>query len=612
MKTILTFLSLILVPFVSAPLYAQTPSVELRVDRSQVALNDLLTMVVTIKGGSALTRPEIPSRGNFEVAAQASGNNIEIINGVMSVTNTFTYQLRPRKEGSFVIGPVSARIDGKTYSAGPARVVVTGAKQHGSPYRVPTPGYPQLTPPQPWATPQSPPGPNTITPQELTFLKSELNKQQAYVGEQILYTFRLYSAVNLKGANLKLPDFKDFIAEELVKQRQYEVDLGGRRYGVNEWRLALIPTKAGKLSTGKASIQARVAVPRASSPFQDPFFRPFPRRMTYEEKIFQAPNQSIEVKALPKTNTAFTGLVGDFEVSSQWDQSEMEVGESAHWTIEISGQGNLQNGELPDWPKNPLLKVYPATPTLDLQKSEQGLLGKKVFKAAYVGSRPGVAKLSPMKLSYFNPQTKQYEFLEVPGQSLKIIGNGQTETWVKAGGEADFPLLGGNGLSGFWSTPRTPAQVLAPPPLSLRFTPWLYLLLIALPLLYFVLWLGRKIKTYRAIPSENRKRSLAFKKAKKQLLDLKPKDRAEFLEGLPAILKTYLQKVYHLPEGAFTAREVERFLEQEKVPSEQIQGLVYLIDQLEQYRYSPNLATLSLETKTLQSEVLEILRSLER
>lgn len=597
-------------------LRAQTPSVELQLDRSEVALNDLLTMVITIKGGSAMTRPEIPSRGNFEVAAQATGNNIEIINGMMSVTNTFTYQLRPLKVGTFSIGPVNAHIDGKTYSAGPARVVVTEAKSKSAPYLVPNPGFPQPSPPSPYPAPQppslGPPGTSGQTPEELTFLQSELNKKEAYVGEQILYTFRLYSAVNLQGANLKLPEFKDFIAEELVQQRQYEVTLGNRRYGVNEWRLALIPTNAGKLKTGKASIQARVAVPRRADPFQDPFFQRFPMRMSYEDKTFQASSQSITVKPLPPTNTTFTGLVGKFNLEAHWDRTEIKVGESAHWSITLSGQGNLQSGELPDWPENPLLKVYPATPSLDLKKTDQGLSGKKVFEAAYVGTRPGVAKLDPIELSYFDPVSETYQSLEVPGQTLKIIGNGESEAWVKAGGDQDFPLLEGNGHTGFWATARSIPQVLAAPPWSMHFSFFFYLLLLGMPLTYLLLFLGKKLKERRARPSESRKRSLAYKQAKAGLSQLSTQSREQFLEALPLLLRDYLHQVYDLPEGAFTAREVEAFLQAQQVPVEQVRRLVYMIEQLEQYRYSPNLSGLPLELKTLQNEVLDILKSIEK
>src|SRR5262249_43728945 len=211
--------------------------------------------------------------GHFDVVGRSTSNAVEIVNGEMSVTKTFSYVLSPKGPGTFSIGPVKVYIEGKEYSAGPIQVHVTGSQraQTYSPQTPPQmpgppPNYPQMpqfpqmpgAPPFPWSgNPQpsnQPPEPNGKSYQD-AFVTSETDKKETYVGQQILFTFRLYTSVNIQGAQLALPDFKDFITEELVKERKYEVELGGRRYAVNEWRMALFPTKAGSIETGETTVK---------------------------------------------------------------------------------------------------------------------------------------------------------------------------------------------------------------------------------------------------------------------------------------------------------------------------------------------------------------------
>jgi len=219
------------------------PTVRVEVDQNTVALDETFTMTVEIRGGSALTTPEIPPLGNFDVVGRSTANSVEIVNGEMSVSKTFTYVLSPRRVGEFQIGPVKVYIEGQEYSAGPVRVRVTLDGGGGGPgyqtqpsfpqmpgFPSAPPGFPQLPGmPQPWPRqpPQAPPDEKAYAD---TFVTAETDRKEAYVGQQVIFTFRLYSTVSISGATLSLPDFKDFFTEELMKERKYETELGGRRY----------------------------------------------------------------------------------------------------------------------------------------------------------------------------------------------------------------------------------------------------------------------------------------------------------------------------------------------------------------------------------------------
>ncbi|MGH7829332.1 MAG: BatD family protein, partial [Candidatus Binatia bacterium] len=282
------------------------PSLEVHVDRDQISLDEQVTLTIVLRGATAMATPDIPALGHFDVVGRTTGSSVEIINGEMTVQRTFEYVLEPREAGDFSIGPIKLFVEGQEYTAGPIRVRV-GESKAGKGYQphapfptlpapgVPQPGQPSMPQfPGPWGgTP--PGGPVRIPPAgEDTFMTAELDQAEAYVGEQVIYTFRIYTRVSIQDAQLEFPELKDFLNEELTKERKYNVDIQGQRFLVQEWRLALFPTKAGELETGIPRVRAKVPVRASRSPFDDPFFSSFAVGM--KPKTFSAPNQRLRVK----------------------------------------------------------------------------------------------------------------------------------------------------------------------------------------------------------------------------------------------------------------------------------------------------------------------------
>jgi hypothetical protein len=600
------------------------PSISMRVDRDQITVDDQLRLTITIQGGSALTTPDIPPKGNFEVVGQSQGNSIEILNGQMSVTNTFQYVLQPRKAGKFSIGPVKAHIEGKEYTAGPINITVLEGGQNlpYQPYGGPgfgkpglPPGSPQITPPRPIPIPGGPsPGNEPIQPgggRPDTFLTAQVDKSEAFVGEQILYTFRLYSAVSLQNAQLKLPEFKDFISEEIIKERQYEVDLEGRRYAVNEWRLALFPTKKGELSTGIAKVEATVPVRVEPSRNQDPFFRNFPLRRRLENRVFQAGNQRINVKPLPPAPPDFTGLVGEFKIESSLDQNQIKTGETAHLKVNIRGKGNIRDANLSKLGESSFFKVYPGNPKIDIDKTLQGISGKKEFDFALVAQRPGMATVGPLETSYFNPQTKSFEPLTVPEQRILIQGGGSEEPLVTAGINQPAGIFPETAPNTQWYGIKNNYDLLMtqiPSPMVRGF--W-WLLILGTPFSYLTVLFWQKRRERIEAMAEDRKRSKAFRKAKTALGGMSGAPAQKYSEELSQILREYLGDVFAVKGLALTPSEVEDLLKSREVPAEEVRRMVYMLEQLDAWKYGGWAEQLP-EGKSLKQEILHLLREIEK
>src|SRR5690606_5796344 len=143
----------------------------------------------------------------------------------------------------------------------------------------------------------------------------------------------------------------------------------------------------------------RVMVANPRDPFNDPFFR-MPFRGRWEDKSFSSKNLAINVKELPPAPPDFTGLVGELEITSHLDQSRVQTGETVYLKATISGRGNIRDAKLNGLKESGELKVYPSTPKTEVNKSLQGIGGKKSFEFALVPGRPGTASVGPLTTSF--------------------------------------------------------------------------------------------------------------------------------------------------------------------------------------------------------------------
>ncbi|MDX1387184.1 MAG: BatD family protein, partial [bacterium] len=404
---------------------------------------------------------------------------------------------------------------------------------------------------------------------------------------------------------------KDFISEEIIKERQYEVDLDGRRYAVNEWRLALFPTQAGELSTGIAKVEATVPVRVGPSRRPDPFFRSFPMRSRLENRTFQAGNQRINVKPLPPAPPDFTGLVGEFNIESSLDHQQMKTGETAHLKVNITGKGNIRDANLPNMEENSFFKIYPANPKVEVDKSLQGISGKKEFDFAMVAQRPGMATVGPLETSYFNPTTESFEKLTVPAQGILIQGGGSEEPLVTAGIDQPAGIFPETAPKTQWYGIKDTYDLLltqVPSPVATGF--W-WVLILGTPLSYLIVLLWQKRKERLEAMAEDRKRSKAFRKAKAALGGLSGAHTQKYSEELSQILREYLGDVFAVKGLALTPSEVEDLLKSRKVPAEEVRRMVYMLEQLDAWKYGGWAEQLP-EGKSLKQEILHLLREIEK
>ena len=135
----------------------------------------------------------------------------------------------------------------------------------------------------------------------------------------------------------------------------------------------------------------------------------------------------------------FSGIVGTLQLEGSYTKEEVEIGDSLSLLVTASGNVNLDG----------LKKVFsgsvPGFAVYETQKNSAEFVrdgqyyAQKDFDVIMVPQRPGTVEVAPVTISYFNPETEQYERAEIPGQVIEILGEMPVAVVSGGGSQAAGP-----------------------------------------------------------------------------------------------------------------------------------------------------------------------------
>ena len=99
--------------------YAGKVQVTASVDKTNASLEDTITLSVKINGVRNSPSPKLSPINSFRIQNHRTSSSVRIINGQMDTSIIHEFQLQPKKEGIFIIDPITIEIKGKSYSSNP-------------------------------------------------------------------------------------------------------------------------------------------------------------------------------------------------------------------------------------------------------------------------------------------------------------------------------------------------------------------------------------------------------------------------------------------------------------------------------------------------------------
>lgn len=367
--------------------------VDARLDRDRIALGQKVVYTITVQNAS-VDDYEMPDLADFVVL---SGPNREesstITAGQSMVATQISYELQPRKLGNLLIGPANLQLGGRIYRTNSRRLEVLPA---GSLVEELAPN---------------------------NFMRLEVDRSQAYVGQQIIVNLRVYTTVNRQGLNVvQLPSFDGFIhkARNKFDSRTKTVEENGKTYLAHTVEsFALYPVRAGELVIEPYEYSMTVREYRVgANGFKEPFTDFIPLR---------SDTVLIQVEELPQPQPDnFSGGIGTFRMTTSVNRDTMTTDDALSLRMIISGEGDIFRVRqlLPakdeDW------DIYPPDVEVeDMMDSPTGYFGRKILEYQLVPKHPGRVVLSPAVV-IFDPDSAAYITLMPERYEIAIsAGDGQ-------------------------------------------------------------------------------------------------------------------------------------------------------------------------------------------
>ncbi len=538
-----------------------------------------------------------PDFKGFEVIygpATSSQSSFQIINGRTSQSSSiiYTFVLMSDAPGTYTIGSASVLVDGKTVKSKPVQVrVLSGAGGGASAGGGANGGYSSNNGGgrQPSATAEQPSA--NISAKDL-FMTATASRTTVHEQEAILLTYKIYTLLDLRQLDGKLPTLDGFQIQEIPLPRTKEFDIeqyNGRNYRTVVWsQYLLFPQKSGTLTIPSITYEGLVITRNRNLDPIEAFFNGQSGYAEVKRKI-TTPTLTIHVSPLPNKPEGFSGAVGKFSVSSSISTQEVDANEAVTLKINVKGSGNMKLIAIPEvnFPKD--FETYDAKVNDKFELTRTGLAGTKEFEYLFVPRHAGTYEIPAADFIYFDTDSRSYKTLKTEAYTLKVNkgkgGSGQNVSNY-SGQQQDVQQL--NQDIRFIKQ----GDVELHQPGDTFFGTWKYGLSYLLPLLFFVIVLivGRKQMKANANVALSRGRKankVALKRMKtaKKLLDTHDQNR--FYDEVLRALWGYVGDKFNMSQESLNKENIEQSLASRQVPAEQIQQFIKVLNDCEFARYAP-------------------------
>lgn len=552
-----------------------------------------------------------PSIKGFDVLmgpSRSQQSSVQIINGQTTSTSslTFTYILMATAEGNFTIPGATITADGNQMVSNAVQIKVLPADKSGG-------NASGNAGNQRGSVSRSSSG-TSISNSDLFILPS-VSKTTVYEQEALLLTYKIYTLVDLRGFdNVKLPDFKGFHSQEveLPNDRKWSLEhYKGRNYQTTVYRqFVLFPQQSGNLTIDAARFDASIA---KATHVDDPFEAFFNGGSNYVEvkKPLITPKLTIDVKPLPEGKPAgFSGGVGEFNISSSINSTNVKTNDAVTIKLVISGTGNLKLISTPEVKFPEDFEVYDPKVDNKFRLTSAGLSGSQVIEYLAIPRNAGTYKIPPVEFSYFDINTRSYKTLTTEEYVLHVekgAGNA-AQTIANFTNKEDLKVL------------NEDIRYINQKDVKLSrkgdffFGSWLYWLFYIIPgaafILFFIIYRKQIAANANVAKTRTKKANKVAVKRMKQagkLLNENKKD--EFYDEVLKALWGYVSDKLNIPVSRLSKDNVEEELRNYGVDDGLIKDFIDALNNCEFARFAPGDANQAMDKVYTAS--LEVISKME-
>ncbi|MBX2816560.1 MAG: BatD family protein [Saprospiraceae bacterium] len=346
-------------------------------DAASVPVGTAFNVTFTLKNAEA-GKFNPPDFDGFRViSGPMRSYQSSFVNGKGTTSTRYVYSIQALKEGKLTIGPASILVKGKPLQSKPLSI--------------------NVTPPKDPATIAE------VDPETQIFLRAEIDTALAYVGQQVMLRYRIYTRVNIDNYNIlsESPYDACFVqALDAYKEPVITTEINGVSYSSKVLRkVALYPQQSGPIQIDPIVIQIGIQKKNRRSPFGG-FFS----SMSYDRRNLTSNALELDVRsALDGAPPEFSGAVGTFSVTHQVNRNSGTTDDAIVLVMNITGNGDVKTIRAPKMEAPDGVEVYDPKTTLErMVNATDSVRGEKRFEYLLTFDKPGKFLLTP-SFHYFKP-----------------------------------------------------------------------------------------------------------------------------------------------------------------------------------------------------------------
>jgi hypothetical protein len=406
-----------LLVFAPVLVWAQPAAPVASLDRDKIGMGETVTLNIEI-GDETSDAPDLsPLTPDFVVLGTSTNHSLSIVNGRRESHTILGIALRPRREGHLTVPALS----------------IAGQRT------------------QPLSLDVAPSGDGGgAAADRPVALEGKAEPSQAYVGQQIDYTLRLYFAVNLADGQLGDPSAEGAEVRRVGQDANYQTMRGGRRFNVVERHYAIFPQHAGTLEIQPPTFQGTAVDPTDANSFFG----------AGEPVSAVADRVRIDVRARPASAPDGAWIPArELKLSLEGVPADgkARVGQPITLNMRLEATG-MPFEALPalSLPKLDGADVYPDKAVTGGGSSGSWVTGRRQQSFAVVPTRPGTLHIPETTLHWWNVVTDKAEVATVPAHDIVVsagsaasapVASPPASQDVHAAEPAHAPTAGGSALA---------------------------------------------------------------------------------------------------------------------------------------------------------------------
>ena len=387
-------------------LYCSQFSIEAYVNQTNISTDDYIKFTIKSNERIGLSKLSFKDFIIRQGPFTSSSSQTTIINGKFEHVKEYssTFILSPKQHGELVIESIQATYDDETYKTKPITITVSKGKTSK-------------------VVPST--SPSTTNQNNSKFFARLITpKKQLYLGENILLEYKIYASTyhirNLEITDYELPMSNNIWTELLEpKNNQWKEQIeviNGVQYRVFTLKKEIIsPQKTGDITITPFEVKTLVN--------RDFFNRG-------QQKKLKSNALNLKVKPLPPNPPpSFNGQVGrNYKLKVDIKNTELNVDDPLDINIEISGNGNLKQLELPNLNLPQDLEKYPEEIKSNIKVNINGISGKKKLHQLVIPRFHGSYDIPSVSFTYFDLNKKKYKTLNHPNTTIQVAKSEKTAT----------------------------------------------------------------------------------------------------------------------------------------------------------------------------------------